>query len=378
MRVLLTGGHVTPLLAVISELQKQPNIDIVVVTRRYSGEGSTTPAQESLLLQEGGIRHVYLQTGRLQRHISPHSILSLTKVPFGLLKAMGILSKEKPDIVVSFGGYLSVPMCMAAAIKRIPILTHEQSARAGLANRINATVARRVAISFASSKQFFPPHKTILTGNPVRPEIYTIQPDGPEISRLLQAEPALPILYITGGNQGAHAINLVIFDLLSIICARFRVLHQTGSNHYHDYETAVTKREALPEYHKNRYLPQTFIGQRDIGAVLNQATLLISRSGANTVSEIASLGKVAIFIPLPFAQQNEQYENASLLADRGSARILPQDQLSPERLKREIDEIMANFDTYNAKAQQAKPLSHYDAAAKIVKEIMTLARGKTL
>ena len=193
MKILLIGGHISPLLAVLEELKKHDSVHVEFVSRRHTMEGDKTPSQESKILETFGYPIHFVKTGRLQRNFSPHTLLSLLKVPFGFLQAFRILSEVKPGIVVSFGSYLSVPVVIAAWLQKIPVITHEQSVHAGLASKINALFAKRVLVSWENSLQYFPKGKTVVTGNPIRKEIFQTKAESKEIAQFL-SQATLPIL----------------------------------------------------------------------------------------------------------------------------------------------------------------------------------------
>ncbi len=369
--VLLIGGHMSPLLATINVLQEDPDISLAVISRRHATEGDKSPSQESVQFAKMGLPVYFLTTGRLQRAFTIHTIPSLLKIPIGFVQAFFLLRRIKPRVVVSFGGYLSVPVVIAAWVYRVPILTHEQSVHAGLANKINSLFATIVAISWENSRRYFPAQKTILTGNPIRPEIFASNAADGEIKEFLH-RCALPLIYITGGNQGSHAINQAIFGLLPDLLMKFAILHQTGKSAHNDYQKANDTIQALSSELKPRYLPIEYVHSSDIGAVLAKASLVISRSGANTICELAALGKTAILVPLPWAQKNEQYENATLLKNAGTAEIVLQGNDFTKRLMQTITAIVAKYDDYQKNAGQAKQLIKLDAAENIATQIRSL------
>lgn len=370
MRIVLIGGHITPLLAVIKELQKQESVEIIVITRKFSMEGSKKQSVESQVLQRLGIRFHYIITGRLQRHFTAHTFTSLAKIPLGFIQSLLLLRTIRPNVVVSFGSYLSVPVCLSAWLFRIPILVHEQSSRAGLANRLCAKLAQKVAVSWPASLPFFPKNKTVLTGNPVRPEIFQQSAEGALVA-FLQSD-TLPLIYVTGGNQGSHIINTTIFDILPVLLRNFRVIHQTGDAAHHDYERAIDLHKQLPSELAQAYFVTKFIHSEDIGGVLHEAALVISRAGANTVTELMYLGKPAILVPIPWAQQNEQLENAKIAQQQGFVKIIEQKRLSGAVLLQTVQIMMKTYAILQANGEKAKSTLPKNPASTLAKEILSL------
>ncbi len=218
------GGHFAPALAVIEAMPQ--DWEVMVVGRKYAFEADKTLSFEYQTSQKLGIPFTPITTGRLQRKLSPQSLVSLLKVPTGVVQSIKILQAYKPDVVLSFGGYVSVPVGLAARSLHIPIIVHEQILGAGLANKIVAKFADKVCVSWSQSKRFFPEKKVFLTGNPIR-KVQTSE------FPFTIAE-KLPVLYITGGSGGAHGINLLIEQCLvkrkkmnSVCCIKKDICRQS-------------------------------------------------------------------------------------------------------------------------------------------------------
>jgi UDP-N-acetylglucosamine--N-acetylmuramyl-(pentapeptide) pyrophosphoryl-undecaprenol N-acetylglucosamine transferase len=247
-------------------------------------------------------------------------------------------------------------------------LTHEQTVTSGLANRIIAHFAAKIAVSFESSRSLFPESKVVVTGNPIRPEIFEIR------NKRLYLKTRRPVIYITAGNQGSHVINQTVRAILPELLESYVVIHQVGAAGVtDDFEELNTVAESLPEDRRHRYYLEKYIGPEDIGAVFASSDLVIGRSGANTVADLAARRLPAIFIPLPFATHDEQTKNAKLLSDAGSAVILPQRELTPERLLAVTKMMVENIARYKKAATSAKKLVRLDAAEKLAKEVIALA-----
>ena len=370
-KIVITGGHLAPALAVISELQKRGGWEIYYLSRKYAMEGTKVPAAESKVIPQMGVEYIDFNPGRLQRRFTRYTIPSLLRVPLGFAQALIIILKIKPDVICSFGGYVSVPVVLAGWLLRVPILTHEQTIVFGLASKINALFATKIAVSFPESLKHFPKNKVVLTGNPIREEIFKIKKSPQFPISIRQLADQFPIIYITGGSQGAHVINLAVLEILPQLLENYTVIHQCGDL---DFEFISHQSSTINHQLREHYFLASYVGSEEIGWVLNKASLIISRAGANTICEIASLGKPAIFIPIPWSYQDEQTKNAQVLVEVGMAEILPQDQLTGERLLGMIVQMTTDLDKYQKNEAKAKALVKLDAAQKLVDEIENLTR----
>lgn len=330
------GGHFAPALSLIESMPR--GWKAYVVGRKHAFEGDKAVSLEYKTAHELGIPFYTITTGRLQRKFTKHTIPSLLKIPVGFFQAMQLLTKLKPDVVISFGGYISLPVIAAAAVRRLPIIIHEQTLEAGLANKIAGYVAQKICISYPTSNDFFPKKKVVLTGNPLR--------KGKIISKLInefsQKDKALPLIVITGGSGGSHAINVFIESMMEDLLQKYRVLHQTGDAFtYKDYGRLSAKRDLLPEPLQRRYVLTKFIHPQEFPSIIIQAHVFVSRSGIGTVTELLHHNKPAILIPLPHAQKDEQMKNALFLKKYGVAEVLPQDTLEKEKFLSTIETLLA-------------------------------------
>lgn len=369
MKIAFIGGHLSPALSVIDAVPE--GTQCLFIGRKYAVEGEQHESYEYKTITGKGIPFFNLTTGRLQRKLSRHTISSLGKIPGGFNKSYEILKKERPDVVVSFGGYLSVPICYAAKLLRIPVVIHEQTQHVGLANKITARIANKICISWESSAKYFPKKKTILTGNPIRKEVL-------EIATQPKEAHTLPVIYITGGSTGSHAINEAIKDMLPSLLPSMVVYHQSGNTHgYTSYAELLSVKEALPaELQKNYHLSAHY-SQEESASLIHNADLIISRSGINTVTELLYLHKPAILIPLPHGQRNEQLANAELLKRSGLATIIEQDKLRSDVLLNQIREMFASINTYTVKSHLHDNERNMHAAEKLVEVVLHVAHITT-
>ncbi len=358
MKVLVTGTHFTPAVAVIEQFGKYHEVELIYVGRKTVMEGENITSLESKILPKMRVKFIALITGRLQRAFTIYSIPSLFKIPLGLIQSFFIILTEKPDVVLSFGGYVAVPVVIIAWLFSIPIIIHEQTLVAGLANSISSFFADKIAISFAGVH--FNNKPTVLTGNPLRNEILKVN------NKTLHKE-KLPLILVTGGNQGSHIINVAVEsclkELLKIAC----VIHQTGDSRYKDFER-------LTYLQNDRYIVKKFID--DMGKVLSMVDVVISRSGINILTELAYFGKPALVIPIPYLFADEQNKNAQFFKKLGLVKILPQSQLSAKILLANVKLILNDLNHFKKEAKCAKAVVIPDAAKRLALETILLAGQK--
>jgi len=360
MKILITGTHFTTALAVIEELKKYKDVELVYVGRGTTLEGDSAKSVESEELPRNGVKFIPITAGRLQRSFTIYTVPSLLKIPIGFIEALGIIFREKPEVILSFGGYVSVPIVVIAWLFSIPIIIHEQTLITGLANKISAWFADKVAISFSESG--LKRDKVILTGNPLRGEIY----QGVYLPHL-QGVQRMPTILITGGNQGSHAINLTVEGCLDKLLKVANIIHQTGDSKYKDFERLESKQ--IDNYQVMKWIP-------NMAEIMVRADLVISRAGINTLSELAYLEKPALVIPYPYLYQDEQNKNAKYFERLGMVRLLAQSKLNSNSLLEEIRKMLKNLKKYQAGAKKAKLVLIPDAAKRVALETMLLTKVK--
>ncbi len=342
MKLIITGGHHTSAIPVIDELKLiDSSLEIAWVGHKYSMAKDTNLSAEFSDITDLGIPFYDINAGKFYHVYNP---LLLLKIFAGFVNAFILLLKLKPDGVLSFGGYIAVPVCLSACFLGIPTVTHEQTVVYGYANKLISHFVKKIFVSSQKSLNFFPKEKAILTGIPIRKEILT--PSSNEII----FEDKLPVLYITGGKQGSHFINDFVKEVLPKLLVFTNVIHQCGSSSvFNDFDVLYKEKESLPTDLKKRYLVYDYINLRLIGEVYNKADLVISRSGAHTVHELLALQKPAILIPISWVSHNEQVENAKLLENAGLATVVGENEISGEVLLQKIRNVLENISGFKVK-----------------------------
>jgi UDP-N-acetylglucosamine--N-acetylmuramyl-(pentapeptide) pyrophosphoryl-undecaprenol N-acetylglucosamine transferase len=358
-----TGGHTSPGLAVAAALRARG------VACAWIGSRSGLEARRA---PQTNIPYHAIRTGKLRRALAWQNVPDVfVNAPAGVAQAWRLLRRLRPRVVFATGGFVALPVAIAAALARVPVVVHEQTAVPGLANRIAARVARRVAVTFAESAPFFGSTPTVVTGNPLRPELR----DGHRAAALehFGFDPVLPVVYVTGGAQGSHAINRALGETLADLLAHTQCLHQCGDNRATgDREWLQARRAALTPTLAARYALRPWVGD-ELADVYAAAALIVSRAGAGTVNECCQLGLPALYIPLPGAAGDEQTANAKLVARAGGCAILPQSGMTPALLLQRIQQLLADPARLKEMGERARALAVPDAADRIADLLLDVA-----
>lgn len=361
MKILVTGGHLTPALAVIDKLKDH---EIIFVGRKYAFEREQTLSLEYKEITKRRIKFTNLNTGRLNRSVSLREFLSVLRIPLGLYQGFQIIKNERPDRILSFGSYLAAPIALWAWLFRIPIFHHEQTIRPGISSRFIAFLAKRIYISFAEASNYFPKQKVLLTGNPIRQSILKAQ-DIP-----FPLKKTKSVIYVTGGSLGSHSVNLHIQKILPKLLENFIVIHQTGdTKEYDDYNQLNKSRRLLTKELKSRYFLRQHFFEQELGYIYSQADIVISRAGANTFFELLALEKPTIFVPLPWSSYKEQQKQAEIFKEKGVGEIFSQSEKSEDLLQL-ASKIKRHYSQYKLGFKKLKFLYKKNATATIAKEIL--------
>ncbi len=345
-KIVLTGGHgATTAYATIQALKKSEKVKwkISWIGPKYAFEGKSVRTFEYKLFPKLGVDTYSIVAGRIQRKFSLWTIPSLFKIPIGFIHAFYLLLTIKPRIILSFGGYAAYPVVVIGWFLRIPIVLHEQTTAIGRANQHAARFARKIAIARIESLEFLPPDKTVVTGNPITDEVSAISP------KLNLEKPAT--LLITGGSRGSVTINDLSEKILTRLLKKYYVIHQTGE---FQKEKFVKIRKSMDASQRKRYSVYGIVDPSEMFKLLRKSDVVISRSGANIVSEIISSKRPSIFIPIPFTYLDEQNKNAVFAKKYGLAEVLKQEDATAETLLFEINKTVKNWNKIISRVKNKK------------------------
>jgi UDP-N-acetylglucosamine--N-acetylmuramyl-(pentapeptide) pyrophosphoryl-undecaprenol N-acetylglucosamine transferase len=333
-----TGGHVIPALAIAEELRRGGHDAAFVGTER---------GIETRLVPAAGFQLHLVKVGALNRVSLATRLRTLIDLPLSIFAAMRILRGFQAQVVIGVGGYAAGPATIAAVLLRIPVVLFEPNVVPGYANRAVARFAANAAVHFEKTGRWF--RKYEVTGVPVRPAFFALP---------ARRSPQ-PTLLVFGGSQGARALNRIVRDCAAELLARIpnlTIVHQTGSREFQEVSAFYKEKQIAVEV-------SAFID--DMPQRFADADLIVCRSGASTVAEVAAAGKCALFVPFPGAADNHQLLNAELLAQADAALLIPESELSPERFVNEVTDLLASPERLAAMSAKARALAHPDAAAHI-------------
>jgi len=367
MKILVTGGHPAPALAVIDyALSREEfiNLNFIFVGRKFNNLREKTFSFEYKEISDRKIPFYNLNAGRVTRLFSVNSFRNVLHIPFGFFNAWRILLKTKPDRVLTFGGYLALPIAYVAKVMGIPVFIHEQTIAPGIATQKISKLAKKVFLSFPDSQKNLPIEKCIVTGNLVREAVF----EKKELPFLILKD--TPVLYITGGSLGSHSLNQHIQSILPQLIKFFFVIHQAGNiSEFQDYEKLKDVRASLPQDQKNRYIILDHIPAKYIGSIFAATDILVSRSGANTVTELVALKKPAVLVPLPWSARNEQGLQAQMLQKAGVAKVFEQNKKSSELLQT-IMEVYEKRSEMKTHFKQLEILYNPNAPRVVLEEVL--------
>jgi len=364
MKILITGGHLAPALAVIEEIVlTHKESEIIFVGRKYALDSEKIISLEYKEIEKRKIKFIPLQAGRLTRILSFKTIRNILRIPLGFINGFFIILNNKPEVILSFGSYIALPIVFWGFVFRIPIFTHEQTINPGLANKIIGLFSKKIFIAFDEAKKYFNQKKIIVSGNPVRKSIFLTR------DKIFNFKKDRPAIYVTGGSLGSHSINLHIKKIIAKLLNYYIVIHQVGdTKQYHDYEDLETFKEKLPDELKKRYFLKKHFFEEEIGYIYNQSDLVIGRSGANTFFELIALRKPSLFIPLPWSSGREQQRHAEIFAKAKTGEIFHQIEPS-EKLYRLIKTMISDIDIYRNNFTNLENFYKQDASKVIVSYI---------
>lgn len=342
-----SGGHVMPTITLLQDIQDKYSIGYI------GGKGI-----EKELIGSLKIPFHTITTGKLRRYISFKNLIDMFKVVRGIFDSLFILlvNSNKKTLIFSTGGFVTVPVVLAAWLLGRKIFIHEQTTQVGLANKIASKFASKVFVSFDDSLKFFPKEKTEVSGYPLRSSLFDKKKTAIVYEGITIDEKTKPLLFITGGGNGSKLVNDLIKDNLPELEKDYFIIHQVGKAFIEEYKNLKSK----------RYHPVAFIGS-EMTDLYKWADVIISRAGAGTVCELVALNKRSILIPLKIAQKNEQFHNAKEAESKIGSLVITEDELQNIN----ILEVLKKFQTEDVNLPEYKAKNGKDILIGKISEALT-------
>lgn len=353
LRVLLagggSGGSATPVLAVAQAVRRRaPDVDLLFVGTRDGPESDLAKAQ--------GIPFVGVHAGKLRRYWDTQNLIDPFRVSVGLGEALVIARSFRPRLAFAAGGFGAVPPMLAARLSGARCVIHQQDVEPGLANRLLVPLAAAITVSLPSSQRHFPRQRTTVTGNPVREEILAADPH--VAFNKLNLRQDIPLVVVTGGGTGALGLNRLVAGAAPEIVEIAQLVHLTGRGRGVPAETRST-----------RYTAVEFLVD-EMPHLLAAATLVVTRAGMGTLSELAALGKASLVVPMP---DSHQWSNARAFADLGAIEVADQESLTPQSLSRRIVDLLNDEQRRAELGRNLHACMPRDAADRIAAELLERA-----
>ena len=377
MRILTTaggtGGHIYPLLAVISELQKEAQKNKISLRIRYLGSAGQ---KYRSLLESKGVKTQKIMGSKMRRYFSISNLVDMPKFILSIFQALWKVFWFMPDVVFSKGGSGSIPVVLAARFYRIPVVIHETDSIPSLTGRITGNFANVIAVSFESAGEYFSGKKgrLVITGNPVRASLLERHVDEKSAKSYFRFSSDFPCILVLGGSQGAVSINDFVLGNLRNILGIAQVLHQVGEKNYGDFlgEYAVVKKELSKEL-MGRYKPVEYFNE-DLDVALSAADIVVSRAGG-AIFEIAAFRKPSILVPLAGSADGHQMKNAIEYSKTGAAIMFEQENLLPNLFISTVKDLFTSPNKLIEMSKAADTFYRPDAALKLARIILTI-KGK--
>ncbi|HEX7651779.1 MAG TPA: UDP-N-acetylglucosamine--N-acetylmuramyl-(pentapeptide) pyrophosphoryl-undecaprenol N-acetylglucosamine transferase [Candidatus Paceibacterota bacterium] len=365
-----TGGHFYPNIAIAEAIREIAAARQLLSPRLFYI--APMPFDEQALLANG-IVFVRNPAGKVRRYMSARNMLDIFVTIAGYFWSLVTLFRIYPDVVVSKGGYASVPPVLAARTLGIPVIIHESDARPGRANLLASHFAARIAVSFDDTAQYFPPKvrsRIARTGIPLRREISKLIPD--TARAYLGLDASVPTIFILGGSSGSQRINETVISSLSDLISFANVIHQTGKANIEGVER--TARAVLDKNpHAARYHPVAYLSAEAMREAAAAADIIVSRAGATAIAEISLWKKPSILIPIPEDVSHDQRTNAYAYAKTGAAIVLEEANMTPHLLTSELRRILSDPALAKSMGEKGASFSPQDASTLIAEEVLRIA-----
>lgn len=370
MRILFTGGgtggHITPIVAVIRELksiaEKEQILDLELF---YAGPDDGFGAE---LLRDENVVFVSVTSGKMRNYFSVRNILDIFKIAVGIIQSLWNIFLIMPDVVFSKGGYGALPTVIAAAVFRVPLVIHDSDAVPGKVNTFSARFATRIGIAFRAAADAFPKEKTALVGVAIRKHLLGGRKEDAREKFGVNSNAA--VIAVIGASQGSQKINETLLGILKEVTAEFEILHQTGAKNFADVSGEA--QVILESGNKDRYHSFGFLNEDQLRNFYAAADLIVSRASSTSIFEIAAWGKPSILVPLLNASQDHQRKNAYEYASEGAAVVIEEANLTPHILLAEVKKLMQNPEKLKKMGEAAQRFARIDSAEVIAREILKL------
>lgn len=359
-----TGGHVYPALAVSEALQDDPQVESIL----YIGVNGHL---EERLAKKQGLEFVGLNVSGLPRQLSPSLLRWPMETALAVREAHKTLQLFRPTAMLGTGGYASAPPLMAAMLSSLPFIVHEPDSYPGIVNKLFASTAAVCSLGMESAAARLPGNhnKIMVSGNPVR-KSFLKPTTRDEAAAAFSLMPRLKTVLITGGSQGAQALNESVCSALPALLdneIEMQVIHQVGEKNIEQFKQQLPR--AILEH--KRYRLMSYI--EDMALAYRACDLSFCRAGAMTIAELSCTGTAAVFVPYPFATQNHQMHNARFMESKGCAQVIPQNELSGKSLTRAILGLLTDSGKLLAMQEAMRTVAHPDAAVVLAEKLKTIA-----
>lgn len=358
-----TGGHINPGIAIANEIKKQePNSKIIFI--------GTNRGLENDLVPRAGYELKTINAYGFDRTISLQNLRKMYQTWRSIKKAKKIIKKFKPNVVIGTGGYICVPVGLAAKAQNIPLVIHESNAFPGMAIKMLSSKANKVLVGFEDAKKRLPKAKeVIVTGTPTKvKKMMLTNSKKQELLKQNRLKESLPIVLCFGGSQGAQSINHSLTQIISQKQNKnYQIVWAAGPSQYEEIKQLLKKEHNLDieEIENVKILPYIY----NMEEMLNLVDLVVCRSGAMTITEIANVGKPAIFIPFPFATENHQEYNAKVLESVGAAKIILDKNLTAQTLNEQISKMVEDKNKLLQMGKKANMVATINTEQKIYQEV---------
>jgi len=365
-----TGGHFYPNIAIAEAIREVAAVRHLLEPRLFY---IAPMAFDEQALLSNGIVFIKSPAGKIRRYMSARNVLDIFVTIAGYFWSLLTLFRVYPDVVVSKGGYASVPTVLAARTLGIPVIIHESDARPGRANLLASHFATRIAVSFDDTAHYFPVKvrsRIARTGIPLRRDIAKLVPDSAR--EYLGLDSSVPTIFILGGSSGSQRINETIISTLPDLVAFANVIHQTGKANIEGVES--TARVVLGKNpNASRYHPVAYLSAVAMREAASAADIIVSRAGATAIAEISLWKKPSILIPIPEDVSHDQRTNAYAYAKTGAAVVLEEANMTPHVIASELHRILSDPALAKSMGEKGSAFSPSDAAALIAEEVLRIA-----